>query len=67
VKTEPLIRQARKAYLQTEVAAVADLLEREAYWKRRHTIATNKLAAFRKLINSKAMELAEATLKKQSL
>ncbi len=33
------------------------LLLCEAYWKRRHTIAVNKLAMVRKLINQVAIEL----------
>lgn len=64
-KTEPLIRQARKAYLQTEVAKLEKLLNEQTFWRRRQTIARNKLGEVRDKIDELAMELAQATIKKE--
>ncbi len=55
-------RKVRKAYLSTAVAKVEVLLEHERIWKRKATIARNKLIKVRRQINDCALELARQTL-----
>lgn len=59
VPTDPLIRAQRKSYLASSVGKLDKLLEEESRWKRKVTIASNKLASVRREINEMAIELAK--------
>jgi hypothetical protein len=61
-KTDPMARSLRKAYRGTAVYRLDQLLAEESRWKRKVTIATNKLADVRAEINAFAQVLAGATL-----
>lgn len=55
---DPLVREVRKAYRATDKYRLDRLLAEESRWKRKVTIASNKLAAVRNQINKLAAELA---------
>jgi hypothetical protein len=63
VSNEPLAKQARKVYRATKVYELDQLLAEESRWKRKVTIASNKLAEVRTAINKLASELAHDTVK----
>lgn len=63
LKMEPLVRAVRKAYKSGPVWQVDKLLAEESRWKRKATIATNKLAAVRRKLNTLAVELAQELIK----
>lgn len=54
----PVARQMRKAYRSTRVYQVDKLLDEQRRWKRKQTIATNKLEAVRKKLEKLAIEHA---------
>lgn len=56
MKTDPLIRQAKRAYRQSDQYVLDQLLAEESKWKRRATICSNKLADVRAEINMFAKE-----------
>lgn len=66
VKRDPLIVAARNAYRSSEVYKIDKLLAEQAKWKRRQTIADNKLAELRKRIDELAKELAQKTVKPEA-
>lgn len=51
MKSDPLIYEARKAYRASDVCKVDKLLAEETRWKRKATIAENKLVRVRARIN----------------
>lgn len=53
---DPLVRAQRKAYLASETYKLDQLLEEETRWKRKLTIASNKLQDVRDRINKFAKE-----------
>lgn len=58
-KTDPLVRAVRKAYLSSKRCELDKLLAEESRWKRKATIAQNKLADVRNRINQFAAEAVE--------
>lgn len=56
---DPLIKATKAAYRASEVFKLEQLLEEETRWKRKATIAQNKLADVRERINRLAKELAQ--------
>lgn len=64
-KEEPAIRAAKKAYRSTKVFQLDQLLELESKWKRKVTIASNKLADVREQITKLAKEMAQDSVKPQ--
>lgn len=67
MKTDPLIRSIRKARKGNPVDALARLLAEESRWKRKRTIADNKLASVRDKINQFAKEQAQVSLSNPTL
>ena len=63
MKTDPLIRQAKKAYRATSIGKLDALLKEQSFWKRRETIAWSKLIKVRSKIETLARELAEKEVK----
>lgn len=59
-------RTVRKAYLSTAVAKMDRLLADERRWKRKLTIAQNKLHVCRRRINEFAEQLAKEALERTS-
>ncbi len=59
---EKVIREMRKAYKSSEVAEYDRLIAEERRWKRKATIAGNKLADVREDINQFAKRLADAAV-----
>jgi hypothetical protein len=57
---DPLIMAARKAYKSTRTYEVRQLLAEEARWRKKATIARNKLESVRLKLRWKAEELAAA-------
>jgi len=57
-------KQVRKAYLSTAVGKMDKLFAEERRWKRKMTLAQNKLASARRRINDYAMNLAEDALER---
>lgn len=55
-KTDPLVKATRKAYRQSRQYELDQLLAEESRWKRKSTIAQNKLADVRNRINKFAQE-----------
>lgn len=60
---DPLVRAVKKAYRSGPLYPVEKLLEEESRWKRKATIAQNKLLAVRLKINRLLLEQAQAALK----
>ncbi len=56
---DPLIRAAKKARAVSEVGKLEALIEETKYWKRRETIAKNKLSAIRVAVYTIAANLAK--------
>lgn len=56
--TDPLIRAARKAYRESELAKADALLNEQSRWLRKRTIAENKLADVRRRLDALLKELA---------
>lgn len=56
---DPLIKATKAAYRASDVYKLDQLLEEETRWKRKATIAQNKLADVRERINKLAKELAQ--------
>ena len=56
--------EIRKAYKKTPMFALDQLLEQESYWRKKETIAKNKLLKVRKKINSLAVELAKQNIER---
>jgi len=63
MKTEPLIRASKKALRESSVGKLDALLAEQSFWKRRETIARNKLAELRGEIETFAKELAQKEFK----
>jgi hypothetical protein len=57
-KTEPLIKAMRKEYRVSVSGAVDKLLNEERKWRRRETIAQNKLAEIREDLRRELQRLA---------
>ena len=55
----PLVKSIKKIYASSDVKRVDDLLAEESRWRRKHTIASNRLAAVREDINALLKELAQ--------
>jgi len=61
-KTDPLVasvKRVRREWRKTPPGKLQSLLDEQSKWKRRQTIADNKLAQVRKEIECLARELAE--------
>jgi len=56
-KTDPLIRAARKAYRGSNQYQLDQLIAEESRWKRKATIAHNKLADVRNRITEFAQKI----------
>ena len=56
---DPLIAAAKKAYRASDVYKIDKLLEEESRWKRKQTIARNKVEEVREKISKLAKELAQ--------
>lgn len=54
---EAVIKEAKKAYKNSNMKKLDDLLAEQSRWKRKLTIATNKLADVRLSIDALACEL----------
>lgn len=54
---DPLIKEARKAYRESDVARVDKLMEEQSRWRRKVTIAENKLAQVRNSIDKLLREV----------
>ena len=63
MKTEPLTKAARKAYLKSCTARIDKLLEEQTRWQRKRTIAENKLGWVRRRIDDLAKELCHEKVK----
>lgn len=61
---DPLIRATRKAYRSSDTYKLDQLLAEESRWKRKVTIASNKLLDVRERINRLAKELAGSKTEK---
>lgn len=59
VVTDPLARTIARARKGNAVDRLAKLLEEESRWKRKQTIASNKLADVRSRLNQFAIEVAQ--------
>jgi hypothetical protein len=57
-KRDPFVKAARKAYRESELCAVDQLLNEQSRWQRKRTIADNKLADVRRRLDAKLKELA---------
>lgn len=57
-KRDPLVKAARKAYRESELCAVDQMLNEQSRWLRKRTIAENKLADVRRRLDAKLKELA---------
>lgn len=64
MKTDPLIRAAKKAYRSSSVGKLDKLIKEQAFWKRRETIARNKLAEVRDQIDAFGKALAQDRVSK---
>ena len=62
-KVDPLIRAQRKAFNASEPGKLQALLDEESRWKRKLTIARNKLEEARQAVNDYAKELADRVMK----
>ena len=60
------VRKARIAHKKTPLGALEELLRQESRWKRKFTIASNKLAEVRMEINCFAMALVTLEVKNES-
>jgi hypothetical protein len=49
-KTDPAIREIKKAYRKTAKSELEKLRQAETFWKRRQTIANNKLKEVREAL-----------------
>ena len=59
MKTEPILRALDKAYRRSPKYVLDQLLAQENRWKRKATIAQNKLVQVRNRINAFATSLAD--------
>lgn len=60
MKTDPLIKAAKKVYRESQTGKLDVLLAEERRWKSKETMASNKLRAVRERITEVAKELAES-------
>jgi hypothetical protein len=59
MKTEPAIKELKKAYQSSDTFKVDELLAEQSRWSRKRTIAENKLADVRRRMDALLQELAE--------
>lgn len=57
---DPLVRAAKKAFKATKLYRLQQLIEEERRWKRKQTIARNKLDEVRDKIEAMATEMAKS-------
>jgi len=57
-KNDPLVKATRKAYRDSAVGQFETLLKEESRWKRKETVASNKLREVREQINRFARQLS---------
>ena len=62
-KTDPMIREMKKAYKASPMNKLDALWAKHAFWKRRETIARNKLVEVRSEIDAFCFELANKEMK----
>ncbi len=57
-KNDPLVKATRKAYRESAFGQFETLLKEESRWKRKETVASNKLRVVREQLNRFARQLA---------
>lgn len=61
--SEPLLKEMRRVYRSSNQKRLDDLLREESRWKRKLTIAQNKLADVRANLNKLAQEIVIASIR----